>query len=79
MQNRRRWTRYDRSKPANVWLAIEDLREAVDDLVTADEVAAAVSERLKNERTMVVGLGGKIVGALIAAGTLATALHSWLG
>lgn len=74
-----RWPRYDRTKPGNVWCAIEDLREAVDELVTADEVAAAVTERLKKEHAMVIGLGGKIVGAVIALATLATALHSWFG
>lgn len=79
MPARRRWRRYDRAKPGSVWLAIEDMREVIDDLVTADEVAAAVTERLKNEHAMVIGLGGKLVGGAVAIGTLATAIHSWFG
>lgn len=55
------------------------MREVIDDLVTADEVAAAVTERLKNEHAMVIGLGGKLVGGAVAIGTLATAIHSWFG
>lgn len=79
MSTLRRWPRYDRSKPGNVWLAIEDVREAIDALVTADEVAAAVTERLRKEHTMVLGLGGKIAASLIGVATLATAIHSWFG
>ncbi len=79
MVERRRWQRYDRSVPGNVWYAIEDLQEAVDDMVTADEVAEKVSASLHKERFMMIGWSGKIVGGCIALGSLATALHSWLG
>lgn len=79
MHPKHRWTRYDRNSFEGIWFAIEDVREAIDDLVTADEVAAAVSERLRKDRTMVVGLGGKLIGVGIALGTLATAIHSWIG
>jgi hypothetical protein len=73
-----RWPRYDRSKPESVWFAIEDVRAVIDDMVTADEVAAKVSERLHGERFMMIGWVGKLVGLAIALATLATAIHTWV-
>lgn len=78
MSDHRRWVRYTPRDTRNAWFAIEDIREAIDQLVTADEVAAKVSERLKHDRVMVLGLGGKVIGAVVALGTLATALHAWI-
>lgn len=74
-----KWVRYDRDDPRAIWLALEDIRDIIDEMVTADEVAAKVAERLKKERVLVLGFTGKLVGIVIALGTLGTAIHSWFG
>lgn len=79
MSQHRRWRRYDRSKPANAWHAIDDLREAVDSLFTADEIAVAVTEKLRNERLVTLTVFQKTLGGLSAAAIIATAVHSWFG
>ena len=79
MPERIRWKRYDRRDPETVWFAIEDIREVISEMATSDEIAARVTEALHKERFVMVGWTGKLVGLGIAFGTLATAIHSWIG
>lgn len=77
-----RWKRYDRSRPDSVWLAIEDIRECIDEMQTADEIAEAVAEAVKHEKAFTLTVVQKVAVALttsiVAAGAvvdIATRIH----
>ena len=74
-----RWPRYDRAAPDSVWRAIEDIRDAVDAMTTADEIAAEVAKRVRKERTLVLSGFQRLAALLVAGAAVTTAVHSWVG
>ena len=72
-----RWKRYPRDVQG-AWHAIDDLRETVDAMAVADEIAEKVKVALKDERNVHFTLwqkaGGFVLGCFVIAGTI----HSWI-
>lgn len=70
MAPRLRWQRYPRDLEG-AWHAIDDLREAIDDMQIADEVAEKVRAEIRKEHSLTLTtlqkLGGTAVGLIALA------------
>lgn len=63
-------------------LAHQELEELVDGMTKAEEIAAAVTVAIRNERRAFINWPRKTVGAVLAVLIAAPALHdlvSWIG
>jgi hypothetical protein len=70
----RRWPRHPRTVQG-AWFAIEDIREAIDDMAVADEVAERVDRALSHRRTVRLTLTQKVLATLVAAITAADLIY----
>ena len=73
------WQRYPRNLEG-AWHAIDDLRDAVDELTKADEIAQAVTEALAKHKSLLFSRTEKILGLVFAliltVGTIVSAVFS---
>ena len=58
---------------------LEKCRKDLDDVMNADTVAEQVAEKLRDGRVQRWSMTEKMIGAAVAVGTLATAVHGWIG